>query len=94
MSKNNDAGYLGTYAYMLTTVDNPFDPFDQFDEWYNFDEWQGYHTCAYLARIVRTSDEMSDQQVSREINRAVDEILANDFAGIYKKVKRIPEDME
>ena len=89
-----DSEFNGNYEFMLTTADNPFDPFDQFDDWFNYDERQGYHTCSYLGRIVRTSDEMSDEQVSKEMNRAVDEILKNDFAGIYKKVKRKPEEVE
>ena len=41
---------------MLTTVDNPFDPFEQFTSWFMFDEEKGYHTCSYLGRIARTSD--------------------------------------
>lgn len=40
---------------MLTTVDNPFDPFEQFTSWFMFDEEKGYHTCSYLGRIARTS---------------------------------------
>lgn len=92
--EHKDSEFKGTYETMLTTKDNPFDPFDQFDNWFNFDEQQGYHTCSYLGRIVRTSDEMSDEQVSKEVNRAVDEILRYDFAGIYKKVKRVPEELE
>lgn len=92
--EHKDSEFKGTYETMLTTKDNPFDPFDQFDDWFNFDEQQGYHTCSYLGRIVRTSDEMSDQQVSKEVNRAIDEILRYDFAGIYKKVKRVPEELE
>lgn len=92
--EHTDSEFKGIYEMMLTTKDNPFDPFDQFDEWFNYDEQQGYHTCSYLGRIARTSDEMSDEQVSKEMNRAVDEILRYDFAGIYKKVKRKPEEVE
>ena len=44
----------------LTTEDNPYDPFDEFDEWFAFDVSQGYHTCAYLARVVATSTELSE----------------------------------
>jgi hypothetical protein len=44
---------------MLTTIDNPFNPFTQFDEWNAFDTQQGYYTCAYLARIAKVSDELS-----------------------------------
>lgn len=92
--EHKDSEFKGTYATMLTTADNPFDPFDRFDDWYAFDERQGYHTCSYLGRIAHVSDEMSDEEVSREINRAIDEILRYDFAGIYKKIRRIPEDAE
>lgn len=92
--EHKDSEFKGTYETMLTTADNPFDPFDQFDEWFSYDEDRGYHTCSYLGRIARISDEMSDEQVSKEINRAIDEILRYDFAGIYKKVKRVPEEVE
>lgn len=92
--EHKDSEFKGTYETMLTTADNPFNPFDQFDEWFSYDEDRGYHTCSYLGRIARISDEMSDEQVSKEINRAIDEILRYDFAGIYKKVKRVPEEIE
>lgn len=35
-----------TIEVMLTTEDNPFDPFTQYDEWYAFDYEKGYHTPA------------------------------------------------
>ena len=44
----------------LTTIDNPYDPFDQFTEWMLYDEEKGYHSTSYLGRIARTSDELSD----------------------------------
>ena len=75
--------------YMLTTVDNPYDPFDQFDDWYQFDMDKGYGSCSYLDRIARTSDQLSDEENNQEIERAIDEIIRYDFMNIYKKVKRI-----
>lgn len=70
----------------ITTKDNPFDPFEQFTAWFLFDEEKGYHTCAYLGRIARTSDQLSDSENNEEIERAIDEIIKNDFMGIYKKL--------
>lgn len=72
----------------LTTFDNPFDPFDQFLDWFLFDIEKGYNSCAYLDRIARTSDTLSDAENDREIERAIDEIIKYDFMNIYKKVKR------
>ena len=43
-------------AVMLTTVDNPFNPFENFQEWYKIDMQFGYNTCALLARIAPVAD--------------------------------------
>ena len=73
---------------MLTTVDNPYDPFTQFREWYGYDEAQGYHTSSFLARVVRTSDDLSDAQQSYAIEQAIDEIVKENVLGLYKKVMK------
>lgn len=74
--------------YMLTTVDNPYDPFTQFDEWYEYDNLKGYNTCGYLARVAKTSNELSDKLNSLAINVAIDEICKYNWLGIYRKVGR------
>lgn len=73
-------------ASMLTTIDNPFNPFTHFDEWFAFDEEKGYHTCQFLARISRASSDMSDSDYERENERAIDEIVKFNVRGIDKKV--------
>lgn len=76
-----------TSPSMLTTIDNPFNPFTQFDEWFAFDESKGYHTCSYLARITKGSYELSeaDDVLAQEL--AIDEIIKINVLGIYRKVK-------
>ena len=74
--------------FMLTTIDNPFDPFEQFTSWFLFDVEKGYYSCSRLARIANLSDELSEKEVDEEIERAIDEIIKYDFMNIYKKVKR------
>lgn len=73
---------------MLTTFDNPYNPFDEFTSWFMFDEEKGYHSCAYLGRIAKTSEQLSGEENAQEIERAIDEIIKYDFQNIYKKVKQ------
>lgn len=72
---------------MLSTIDNPFNPFKDFDSWFLFDIEKGYNSCSYLARIARTSDQFTDEENNEEIERAIDEIIQYDFMGVYIKVK-------
>ena len=71
----------------LTTVDNPYDPFEQFTSWFLFDEEKGYHSVSYLGRIARTSDELFEAENKREEEREIDEIIKVDFRNIYRKVR-------
>lgn len=71
---------------MLSTIDNPFDPFDEFDSWFRFDTDKGYNSCSYLDRIARTSDQLSDFENEKEIERAIDEIIKYDFMNVYTKI--------
>lgn len=79
------------YDCMLTTFDNPYDPFEQFSLWFMFDVEKGYNTCSYLARIVEVKEDFSQKEIDDETERAIDEIIANDFLNIYKKVRRNKE---
>ena len=71
---------------MLTTFDNPFNPFEDFTSWFLFDVEKGYNSCAYLGRIARTSEQFSEEENKEEIERAIDEIIKYDFMNVYKKV--------
>ena len=70
---------------MLTTFDNPFDPFEQFTSWFMFDVEKGYNTCGRLMRIAKLTDDMSSKEVDDEINRAIDEIIKYDFTNTYTR---------
>ena len=74
--------------YMLSTSDNPFNPFTQWDQWFAFDARAGYHTPAYLARVVRSSSELSDSDQTVALNEGIDEILQFNLTGNYVKVTR------
>ena len=74
----------------LTTIDNPYDPFEQFTEWLMFDKEKDYDTCEYLARIVqpKLTEDMTQQEENAVIESAIDEIIMINPLGIYKKVWR------
>ncbi len=73
---------------MLTTIDNPFDPFEQFTSWMLFDKEKGYDSSERLMRIANISDDMTQKEVDEEIERAIDEIIKYDFLNIYVKAKK------
>ena len=60
---------------MLSTIDNPYDPFDQFTSWYLFDVEKGYNTSSYLARIAKLSNSLSQKEEDLEIERAIDRMV-------------------
>ena len=75
--------------YMLTTVDNPFNPFTEWDEWYSFDESRGYQSTGLLARVVRTSNDLSDADQELAIDEAIDEIVRENLSGVHRKISNM-----
>lgn len=72
--------------HMLTTIDNPFNPFTHFDEWHAYDMAHGYDSMSFLARIVVTSEDLSEPDQSAAIEEAIEEIVKENVLGIYKRV--------
>ncbi len=71
---------------MLSTSDNPFNPHSNYDAWWAWDYRAGYHTPEYLARIVRSSDELPEALQAQAIDDAMDEIIRENPLGVYVKV--------
>ena len=72
----------------ITTVDNPWDPFDQFKEWFAFDVQHGYNTVGLLATLTFSSDELSESDVQAAVERAIDAIIDVNPMGVHTKVTR------
>lgn len=77
-----------TEEHMLTTTDNPYNPFTHFREWYVFDELKGYHSTSLLGRIVRSSDELSVADQHLAIEQGIDEIVRENLSGKHVKATR------
>lgn len=73
-------------SYMVTTADNPYNPFTQFDQWNALDKLYGYYTLSYVSRIYTGSNELSDEDQIRIWNEAVDEIVEMNLTGNYVRV--------
>lgn len=80
-----------TEEVMLTTIDNPYNPFDNFEQWYMFDELQARREnrptcCSYLARVDCSSDEVSEAEQRQTMNDIIDEIIELNLSNKFIKI--------
>ena len=73
-------------TYMLTTVDNPYNPYENFVRWFEFDELHGYHCCEKVGALAKIYEGMSSDEIAAATEKAIDTVIINDFTGIYRKV--------
>lgn len=73
---------------MLSTIDNPYNPFEDFTSWWLYDNACGYNSCGYLARVAVITDDMSSVEEDMETERAINEIIKSDPIGLYIKVTK------
>ena len=69
--------------HLLTTIDNPYNPFVDFSSWYMFDCEKGHNTSARLARIANINCEMTQKEIDEETERAMNLITKYDFEDKY-----------
>ena len=75
--------------FMLSLATNPYDPFVDYDAWKKFDTREGYDTDGFLARLISTSDALSEPDQDMAVEQAIESVLSNiHFSGLYKKVER------
>ena len=70
---------------MLTTFDNPFNPFTEFDRWWKEDLLLGHNCCGLLANESNVSDVASDEVNDKAITEAMERIVKREPM-IYKIV--------
>lgn len=79
---------LQANSFMLTTIDNPFNPFEDFDSWFLFDIEKGYYSCSLLARITNNANDLTELEERKDIERAIDEIIKYDPTNMYTKISK------
>jgi len=72
-------------AVMLTTIDNPYSPFTQYADWLAYDEAAHHYTNGALARVVVTSEELSEADQLLATEEAIDLIVRENPLGLYRK---------
>ena len=70
---------------MLTTIDNPYNPYKDYDKWFTWDCSHLYYTSQVLARMYE-SLESNDEVDDEDIDELIDTIVRNDVLGIYAHV--------
>lgn len=76
---------------MLTTVDNPYNPFDNFDDWYRYDQDHHHFCCERLAQVVDDSKDLTEIEEIVMTENAINYIVSNDLLGKYIKVQKLCE---
>ena len=65
---------------MLSTIDNPYDPFTQYDLWSSYDEkFGGYYSASLLARFAPVSPDETRAESERITESAIDRIVSMDL---------------
>ena len=73
--------------FMLTTIDNPFNPFEENEAWLAYDLNHSFASaCCQLARIQRTNPLMSEKETAQEEDRAIIEIAELNVTGTFRLI--------
>ena len=72
--------------YMITTIDNPFNPFDDFVKWFEWDHIAGYNSWERVARFMSDSPNLTNEEELLDNEKAIDQVVKNDFTNLYRKV--------
>ena len=77
---------------MLSTKDNPYDPFTHFEEWYAFDTQKGYNCCSLIDRVCVTSNDFDDQMQEDALEETIDNVikfLGDNFIKVESEEKEL-----
>ena len=72
---------------MLTTIDNPFNPFVDYNLWLLYDKEKGYDTSERLMRVAEQYifEGMSQVEMDKAVDKAMDDLIEIDILNIFVK---------
>lgn len=81
--------------FLITTTDNPWNPFTNFDEWNSFDTEYGYCTWQRIDRLMPVDYlRMSESEINQLINKVMDrlvELLPNTYMKVFNSDEETKE---
>lgn len=80
---------------LLTTFDNPYNPFDDYDKWWQWDKDNDYNTPELLARVMGDTSEVMDavelaQIQATAMNWIIDDGPISDVWTVCKPTTKTP----
>ena len=72
--------------YMVTTMDNPWNPFTHYHKWLDYDSEYGYNTDQWIYILSKTSSDLVKEEMEEQIDAGVDRLLELDPFGLHVKV--------
>ena len=72
---------------MLTTIDNPYNPFVDYTQWMMFDKEMGYDTSERLMRVAQQYmfEGMSQVEQDKAVDKAMDDLIEIDILNVFVK---------
>lgn len=70
---------------LISTIDNPYNPWTDYDKWNQYDERNGYFTNQRVARLCLASNQSSDIDYEDAIEDAQNKLI-DLLPGLYKLV--------
>ena len=71
---------------MVTTMDNPENPFTHFSRWLEYDITHGYNTLGLWGYFTEASSLMDDDEYDYEAELGIDKLLENSFYGLHYRL--------
>lgn len=78
--------------YMITTIDNPWNPFTHYHEWLDHDTQHGYHTDQWIAILSKSSSDLPMEEQEELVDFGCQRLLEVDPYGLH--VKLYPHDAD